>query len=227
MRYALALLLALVLALSSLAQNSYMIRLDTEANLRESHSLDSDIAAVLPQGTELEVLDHFNRWLKVVHDDAELWLADWVQHTQLTEMSPPMPTPLAPYMPVHPSGTMIRLDIEANLRENHSLDSELAVRLAEGSLLSVTDEFNRWLQVSYGDSELWLADWVMHTRLSLEEIITIYAPPPPPPPVIIDNCCLIDRDCTTDAEWLSGYLDFHANWCPAPAEMSDMSMSMS
>ncbi len=225
MRYALAMLLALALALSSLAQNSYMIRLDIEANLRESPSLDSDIAAVLPQGAELEVLSHFNRWLKVVHDDAERWLADWVQHTQLTEMPPSMPVPLAPYMPAHPSGTMIRLDIAANLRESHSLDSALVVRLAEGSLLSVTDEFNRWLQVPYRGSELWLADWVMHTRLSLEEITSIYAPPPPPPPAIIDNCCLVDRDCRTEAEWVRGYLDFHASWCPAPAEMSDMSMS--
>ncbi len=225
MRYALVLLLALALALSSLAQNSYMIRLDIEANLRVSPGLDSDIAAVVPQGAELEVLEHFNRWLKVVHDDAERWLADWVQHTQLTEMPSSMPVPLAPYRPAHPSSTMIRLDIAANLRESHSLDSALVARLAEGSLLSVSDEFNRWLQVPYRGSELWLADWVMHTRLSLEEITSIYAPPPPPPPVIIDNCCLVGRDCRTEAEWVRGYFDFHSSWCPAPAAMADMSMS--
>ncbi|MYH64868.1 MAG: SH3 domain-containing protein, partial [Chloroflexi bacterium] len=227
MRYALAFLLALMLALNSLAQTSYRIRLDTDANLRESYSLDSNIVAVLPQGAEVEVLGGFNRWLKVAHADAELWLADWVQYTQLTEGTTLLvPASLEPHKPAQPSQTMIRLDTEANLRELHSLDSEVVIRVAEGSLLPLTGTVNRWLKVVFAGRELWLADWVMHSRLSAEEIAVIYAPPPPPPPPpIIDNCCLVDRNCTSDEEWERGVFDFHANWCPAPEAMTDMSMS--
>ena len=227
MRYALALLLSLMLALNSLAQNSYMIRLDTAANLRESPALDSNIVAILPQSTEIEVLEHFNRWMKVTHADAAHWLADWVKHTQLTDFpAAHMPLPLEPHKPAQPSPTMIRLDTEANLRELHSLDSEVVIRVAAGSLLPVMNAHNRWLQVSFAGRELWLANWVMHTRLSADEIAAIYAPPPPPAPApIIDNCCLVDRSCTTDAEWQRGYRDFQASWCPLPAAMSGMSMS--
>ncbi|MCY4147631.1 MAG: SH3 domain-containing protein [Chloroflexi bacterium] len=139
MRYALALLLALALALSSLAQDSYTIRLDTIANLREAPGLDSKVAAVLPQGTELLVSGHFNRWLKVVHNDEERWLADWV----------------------------------------------------------------------------------LHTRLPVNGIAAMY----PTTLVVVDNCCLVDRSCATDAEWVRGYYDFRASWCPIRVEISAMSMS--
>ena len=34
----------------------------------------------------------------------------------------------------------------------------------------------------------------------------------------IDNCCFVDRQCTTDAEWASGYQAFQNNQCAAPAQ---------
>ena len=36
----------------------------------------------------------------------------------------------------------------------------------------------------------------------------------------IDNCCFVDRQCTTEAEWSNGYLAFQNNQCKAPAGSS-------
>ena len=33
----------------------------------------------------------------------------------------------------------------------------------------------------------------------------------------IDNCCFVDRQCSTDQEWIDGYWAFQNNQCSAPA----------
>lgn len=225
MRYTLALLLAMALALSSLAQNSYMIRLDTEANLRESHSLDSELVARAPQGTQLNVLKHFNRWLKVSYEGSEVWLADWVMHTRLSddgsmpEADSMMAMPAMP-MEMAPSNYHIRLLTETNLRELHSLNSDIVAMLAEGSVLNVVDSFNRWLKVEHDDGHAWMAEWVQHERLTDEEVGDMFAPPPTV--MYVDNCCQLGRECDTAAHWIGGHLDFLAGMCPLPADTDEM-----
>lgn len=39
----------------------------------------------------------------------------------------------------------------------------------------------------------------------------------PPPKTDIDNCCFVDRQCRSDAEWEAGYWAYQRNECPAPA----------
>lgn len=226
MRYAFALLLAMALALSSLAQNGYMIRLDTEANLRASWSLDSELAARVPQGTQLTVLKQFNRWLKVSYEGSEVWLADWVMHTRLDDdgSMPEADSMLAmPAMPadMEPSNYHIRLLIETNLRELHSLESDIVAVLAEGSVLNVVDSFNRWLKVEHDGGHAWIADWVQHARLSEAEVEAIYYPPEPTT-LYVDNCCQLGRDCATEADWHGGHLDFLAGLCPLPPDTDEV-----
>ncbi|MCY4466181.1 MAG: SH3 domain-containing protein [Chloroflexi bacterium] len=223
MRYALALLLALILALSSLAQNSYMIRLDAEANLRESWSLDSDLVARVPQGTRLNVLKHFNRWLKVSYEGSELWLADWVMHTRLSddEMLQPDLPPAPAQLMLPPMIHMIRLNTEANLRDQHSLDSDIVGSVPEGTLLTVMEEFNRWFKVMHDGNEGWLAAWVMHTRLTDEEVSDLLMPPPPTI-MYVDNCCQLGQECDTDEQWEGGYKDFLAGLCLPPADTDEV-----
>ncbi|MCY4019942.1 MAG: hypothetical protein OXG39_11095 [Chloroflexi bacterium] len=43
-------------------------------------------------------------------------------------------------------------------------------------------------------------------------------PAPPAPADKIDNCCFVDRQCTTDAEWINGYNAFQNNLCAAPSQ---------
>ena len=34
----------------------------------------------------------------------------------------------------------------------------------------------------------------------------------------IDNCCFVDRQCTTNYDWVSGYYAFQNNHCAAPSQ---------
>ena len=34
----------------------------------------------------------------------------------------------------------------------------------------------------------------------------------------IDNCCFVDRQCSSDQQWIDGYWAFQNNQCPAPAQ---------
>ena len=36
----------------------------------------------------------------------------------------------------------------------------------------------------------------------------------------VNNCCSIDRQCTTDEEWTAGYYAFQNNQCAAPAQQT-------
>lgn len=36
----------------------------------------------------------------------------------------------------------------------------------------------------------------------------------------VDNCCFVDRECTTDDEWVSGYYAYQNNECAAPPQQS-------
>lgn len=223
MRFAFALLLTMALTLSSLAQNSYMIRLDTEANLRASYSMDSELVARAPQGTELTVHEHFNRWLKVSYEGSEVWLADWVMHTRLSDDdSMPMADSMMtmPAMPADNMAYYIHLLTQTNLRELHSLESDIVAVLAEGSVLNVVDSFNRWLKVEHEDGHAWMAEWVQHERLTDEEVSDMFAPPPTV--MYVDNCCQLGRECETAAHWIGGHLDFLAGMCPLPADTDEM-----
>ncbi len=39
----------------------------------------------------------------------------------------------------------------------------------------------------------------------------------------IDNCCFVDRQCSTDQQWIDGYWAFQNNQCPAPASSQPVS----
>ncbi|MDE2950980.1 MAG: hypothetical protein OXT68_09440 [Chloroflexota bacterium] len=41
----------------------------------------------------------------------------------------------------------------------------------------------------------------------------------------IDNCCFVDRQCSTDQEWTDGYQAFQNNQCPAPAQSQPVASS--
>ncbi len=42
-----------------------------------------------------------------------------------------------------------------------------------------------------------------------------------------ENCCYLGRQCTTDAEWASGYYDFHSGQCAEPSQQQQSTASQS
>ena len=110
----------------------------------------------------------------------------------------------------------IRTDANINLRATYSLAGDIVETVPSGTILHVVGEFNRWLQINRNGNEVWMADWVPYSRVadgdqtqSREETQTQSQ---------IDNCCFVDRQCTVDAEWTSGYWAFQNNQCAAPLQ---------
>lgn len=109
----------------------------------------------------------------------------------------------------------IRVTHNSNLRAEYSLQSGIVETAPAGSVLNVIGRFNRWLKINRNGRDLWLADWIAYTRVDSAD-----AAESQPQSPLIDNCCFVDRQCDTDADWVSGYWDFQRNQCPAPSATS-------
>ena len=106
----------------------------------------------------------------------------------------------------------IRTDVNAILRSGPGLDNDRVETAPTGTVLQVIGEFNRWLQIHRNGRDLWMAGWLRHTRVASG------AQPETAAGVAIDNCCYVNRTCTTPIDWQSGYWAFQNNECPAPAQ---------
>ena len=113
----------------------------------------------------------------------------------------------------------IRVDVNASLRSGPGLDYSLVESAPAGTVLQVIGQFNRWLEISRTGSQLWMADWVRHSRIEGAE------QPVAQPSSDIDNCCFVDRQCHTDQEWTDGYWAFQNGQCGAPAQMQTQTSS--
>lgn len=115
----------------------------------------------------------------------------------------------------------IRSNRVINLRASFSLTSDIVETVAEGTILDVVGKFNRWYRISRHGAEVWMADWVDHSRLSAGTAPTTdtsVAQPTTSAQTEIDNCCFVDRQCTTDEQWVSGYYAYQNNQCGMPAQ---------
>ena len=107
----------------------------------------------------------------------------------------------------------IRVTFNTNLRATASLQASIIETAASGTTLNVVSESNRWLRISRNGNEVWMASWVGHSRVESNtqtQTSTQTASN-------IDNCCFVDRQCSTDQEWTDGYWAFQNKQCTAPA----------
>ena len=102
----------------------------------------------------------------------------------------------------------IRTNGRINLRDAPGLTGNIVETVPSGTVLQVVGEFNRWLQINRNGNEVWMADWVSFSRSDQTQTQPLTSQ--------IDNCCFVDRQCNSDAEWTSGYRAFQNNQCPAP-----------
>ena len=79
-----AILLCLLLT-QTLSAQEYAVRVTHNTNLRASYSLQARIVDKALAGTTLQVVDAFDRWLKVDHGEKSLWMAGWVPMTRVTD----------------------------------------------------------------------------------------------------------------------------------------------
>ena len=110
----------------------------------------------------------------------------------------------------------IRTDANVNLRATFSLDGNIVETVPAGTILQVIGRFNRWLKIDRNGNEVWLADWVPYTRVTDSD--QTQSRTDTQTQSQIDNCCFVDRQCHSDADWTSGYWAFQNNQCAAPLQ---------
>ena len=107
----------------------------------------------------------------------------------------------------------IRVTFNTNLRASASLQANIIETAPSGTTLNVVSELNRWLRIDRNGNEVWMADWVSHTRVESNTQTQTSTQTTSN----IDNCCFVDRQCSTDKEWTDGYWAFQSKQCIAPA----------
>ena len=116
---------------------------------------------------------------------------------------------------VSAQGYDIRTTSRNNLRAAPSLDGTFLETVPAGTVLHVVGRLNRWLKISRNGNEVWMADWIGYSRI---EGSAGAAPlPASNVPAQVDNCCFVDRQCATDADWTEGWHAFQNGQCAAPA----------
>ncbi len=111
-----------------------------------------------------------------------------------------------------------------NIRKSPSTSSQVVGTSFAGDSLTVTQQIGDgnwcWLKVADGTRTVgWLAktDRVSATVYN-RFLDTGYTAPMPAStaPSDIDNCCFVDRQCTTEQEWTDGYWAHQNRQCDAP-----------
>lgn len=100
----------------------------------------------------------------------------------------------------------IQAKFRTNLRAAPSLDSRVVTTAEAGETLLVLGISDRWLKINRKPYDVWMAEWVAHTRV--EASVSTQSE--------IDNCCFVDRQCANDHEWTAGYWAYQNNQCGPP-----------
>ena len=106
---------------------------------------------------------------------------------------------------------------DVNLRGRHEQNAHKVGTLAFGSHLQIVRKFNRWYEVQHNSDSAWVADWVVNEVACAGAALSH---PAQSPSNEVDNCCFVDRQCRTDAEWTNGYWAFQNGHCGAPTSAS-------
>ena len=107
-------------------------------------------------------------------------------------------------------GYHIQVAHNTNLRESYSLSAGIVETAPAGTTLLVTGQYGEWLKINH-NGEAWMANWVRHTRVAAPATTASQ-------PTNIDNCCFVDRQCSSDQEWTDGYWAFQNGQCAAPVQ---------
>ena len=113
----------------------------------------------------------------------------------------------------------IRLNRNINLRSAPSLRGQIAETAPAGTILPVVGAAGRWLRIQRSGNEVWMADWVNYSRI--EDVQS------PTQASVVDNCCFVDRQCSSVQDWTDGYWAFQNRQCAAPTESQPASVERS
>ncbi|MCY3780034.1 MAG: SH3 domain-containing protein [Chloroflexi bacterium] len=113
---------------------------------------------------------------------------------------------------VSAQGYSIRVVSNTNLRASNSLSASIIETAPAGTILTVLGGVNQWLRIDRNGREVWMASWVRHERV--EGGVQTQSQTTS----TVDNCCFVDRQCSSDQDWTDGYWAFQNGQCAAPAQ---------
>ena len=223
---------ALVLCGVASAQ-SYSIRVEFNTNLREEHSLDSHVVESAPAGSILQVVDSFNRWLKINRSGREVWMASWVSHSRVAESGQTASQP-ASNVPAQVDNCCFvdRQCHSAQDWENGywayqngqcAAPAQPQPQIPAQPVSSVPAQVDNCCFVDRQCNTD--ADWAEGYHAFQDNQCAAPAGSQPQTsaqpvssvPAQVDNCCFVDRQCNTAADWENGFYAFRDNQCAAPA----------
>ncbi len=106
-------------------------------------------------------------------------------------------------------GYSARVTHNSNLRASHSLDARIVDSAPAGTTVTVLGSHEDWLRIDWQGRVVWMAGWLAMTRI---------ADAPAAPAADVDNCCFLDRQCSSDHDWEAGYWAYQNMECGAPAQ---------
>ena len=181
------------------------------ASIREEPEIRAETVRYAKLGERFEVISSTRANVTCWLQTSEGWLID---NPVLVSANPPGETSTrsacTPAAMAYITGAM-------NIRASASTTSSVVAHAGAGDSFNVLESRAGatwcWLRVSEG----WFADTrrVQWTRPVLGVATSPEVPPAPQPD--IDNCCFVDRQCTTDKEWEAGYWAYQDKQCSAPA----------
>ena len=191
----------------------------TSMNIREEPTYAAKAVGFTDRGEALDIISSElvagACWLRIDRG----WLRDSV--LLLVE---PLATSASgscyPHGTAYIAGTM-------NIRASATTDSRVVAKAQAGNTFKVTEskrgETWCWLKISKG----WLAKTgrVSATKPTIT-VATRSETVPTTQQSDIDNCCYVDRQCSSGEEWQSGYWAYQNNECGAPASSAAVSASL-
>lgn len=112
----------------------------------------------------------------------------------------------------------IRANRGLNLRADSSLQSRVVDTVRSGEILQVVGSANSWLKIDRDGMTAWLADWTDYSRVDEPAHSSAQLTQPSSAP--IDNCCFVDRQCSSEQEWTNGFFVFQNGECPVPPQLT-------
>ncbi len=204
----------------------YSIRVEFNTNLRAGYSLESAVVESAPAGSILQVIDSYNRWLKINRNGRELWMASWVGHRRVTQSSQ---APAAAEVDnccyvdrqCHSNKDWIdgywayqrnQCPVGAPAGQESAVQPTVSTAASVDNCCFVDRQCN-------SDQEWQDGYWAYQNNQcpsgatagqesSVQPVSSATA--------AVDNCCFVDRQCNSDQEWQDGYWAYQNNQCGAP-----------
>ncbi|MCY4537136.1 MAG: SH3 domain-containing protein [Chloroflexi bacterium] len=227
--FILVLTLAAFVAVVIANPETYRIRVQYNTNLRASNSLDSALLASAPAGTTLQVVGQVENWLQINRAGALYWMAAWVNHSRVED---PVTAQPAGNVPSNIDNCCF-VDRQCHSDQDWTngywaFQNGQCAAPAPAQPQSPAQPASN---IPAGVDNCCQVDRQCHTAADWENGYYAFrdnqcaasapaqpqaqspAQPVSNAPAAVDNCCQVDRQCHTEADWTNGYYAYQNGQC--------------